>query len=147
MKYKIKTQTTTTNEIDVELPEFFESTGSYFMCGGDMFTKVYIGMNKSYLSIQLTDTLMTHEVNNAQAITREQFFEKYCEAVELSTGFKFNPVSVTLSEASNHSFQQAVEMTEHPELTGMILNAYDKVLNDMKSEREDNELDEQGNNK
>lgn len=122
---------------------FFKIDFCYYMRrDDDTFTRVWHGNREEFTAIEIVPRQRIDFTKpNILQSSLEEFQEHLNAAINI---LAITSHVLTLSEASNHSFQQAVEMTEHPELTGMILNAYDKVLNDMKSEREDNELDVQG---
>lgn len=88
---KIKTFKTVTEEVEIDLPEFFEHDGYFYMTKGDTFTRVFTSTVTKYLSICIVESLTLN--SDPKPITREQFYNKFCEAIELSTGFKFNPES------------------------------------------------------
>jgi hypothetical protein len=104
---KIKTKITETKEVDIEIdvPEYFLSNYlmDWVMFRNGKFTTVFISSDKGFVDIQTSGKVDGSKLKSIKEITRSEFYAKFCEAMELMTGFKYEPES----DAIKNNFSQA----------------------------------------
>lgn len=99
----LKLNKTVTEEIEFDIPDYFTFDGYTMKHKDGMFTRVYNSDNYSCIGYDKNLPSSLKSVEDIKPITREQFYEAFTQAIELMTGFKYQPET----EGAKNNFAQA----------------------------------------
>jgi hypothetical protein len=91
-----------------KLPAYFKGECHYYMHMGHNLTQVWTnGKSANITSVHLDiNDVFGEEIT---PITRKEYFAELTKAIEIMTGFKFEPYGTFNSDAINHGHANAIE--------------------------------------